>query len=543
MRPSRPRGAEAGRLLVTAALLLAAACAAAAAGADVHKAAVGAGGAWAALPLSFHAGAPPPRQRGARSLLRARKSEVRGSVNGGYYSATLLVGTPPQAFDLVLDTGSSTTQMTCATCTSCGRHKQRRYNHRASATAVPVPCGGATCAAAPNKFSCDAGRCAYKEAYKEGSSTQGWLVRDVVSLPGSKGASGTTDVGCVEKETGYIYEQEADGIMGLGNAARALPFQLARSGNVSSMFALCFAFPHGGVLTFGDAPLPPNTGPLSWTPLQPSPAHYYTLAMQGIDLSSEVDSTPAFEFVGLGMDITRVPAGRLVGFRELPVSSRDFSVGYGTVLDSGANFNYLPSRALAELVKALEAEMNAKGRKMWTGGVMNDHCWLIDEAPADSPEAWAAVYRLFPVLRLRFASGAALLLPPRRYLFALSNQDFCLGFFDNASDGAIIGGISVRDMLMIYDLERQQIGMAEADCGKMEALGGAIGGGGGGRPATGGAGAQGGPSGAGGGPVLVSGRTGLPQPAVGQPAAARAPPAAPPASPPPGAPRARGRTG
>jgi hypothetical protein len=67
---------------------------------------------------------------------------------------------------------------------------------------------------------------------------------------------------------------------------------------------------------------------------------------------------------------------------------------------------------------------------------------MVDEAPANSPEAWSAASKLFPLLRLRLGNGAMLLLPPRRYLFALSNGDFCLGVFDNGAEGTIIGGVA-----------------------------------------------------------------------------------------------------
>jgi hypothetical protein len=53
---------------------------------------------WAALPLRLHRGhgEDAGAAGGARSLLAARQSGLRGSVNGGFYAVELNIGTPPQ---------------------------------------------------------------------------------------------------------------------------------------------------------------------------------------------------------------------------------------------------------------------------------------------------------------------------------------------------------------------------------------------------------------------------------------------------------------
>lgn len=50
---------------------------------------------------------------------------------------------------------------------------------------------------------------------------------------------------------------------------------------------------------------------------------------------------------------------------------------------------------------------------------------------ADASVGWANAALFFPTLRLRFAGGAALALPPTRYLFSTSSGNWCLAFFDN----------------------------------------------------------------------------------------------------------------
>ena len=56
----------------------------------------------------------------------------------------------------------------------------------------------------------------FHSAAAEESSSEGILVRDKLLLPDA----GTADVvfGCETKETGEIYRQQADGLMGLGSS-------------------------------------------------------------------------------------------------------------------------------------------------------------------------------------------------------------------------------------------------------------------------------------------------------------------------------------
>ena len=63
--------------------------------------------------------------------------------------------------------------------------------------------------------------------------------------------------GCEARETGDIYSQNADGIMGIGRGAVSLPSQLAAQGVMADVFALCYGdFNGGGLLVLGDIRAP-----------------------------------------------------------------------------------------------------------------------------------------------------------------------------------------------------------------------------------------------------------------------------------------------
>lgn len=91
----------------------------------------------------------------------------------------------------------------------------------------------------------------------EQSSSQGWLVEDDYRFP-DNGTAVRLAFGCETGETGEIFRQTADGILGLGNSGSAFHSQLVAQGVIEDTFALCFGLPQGGTLLLGDAPLQPD---------------------------------------------------------------------------------------------------------------------------------------------------------------------------------------------------------------------------------------------------------------------------------------------
>jgi Xylanase inhibitor C-terminal len=72
----------------------------------------------------------------------------------------------------------------------------------------------------------------------------------------------------------------------------------------------------------------------------------------------------------------------------------------------------------------------------------NDICW---KGAADS---FDKLEPSFPVAELVFGGNARLRLTPLRYLFMMRPGEYCLGFFDNGASGTLIGGVSVRNVLV-----------------------------------------------------------------------------------------------
>lgn len=47
-----------------------------------------------------------------------------------------------------------------------------------------------------------------------------------------------------------------------------------------------------------------------------------------------------------------------------------------------------------------------------------------------------------------FAPGVRVVMSPLQYLFKIGSGSFCLGVFDNSNSGTLVGGISMRNVLV-----------------------------------------------------------------------------------------------
>ncbi len=72
----------------------------------------------------------------------------------------------------------------------------------------------------------------------------------------------------------------------------------------------------------------------------------------------------------------------------------------------------------------------------------NDICWK------GAPDGFRDLDKFFPPAEFVFGGGAVLGLTPLRYLFASKPGEYCLGVFDNGMSGTLIGGVSVRDVVV-----------------------------------------------------------------------------------------------
>jgi len=364
-----------------------------------------------------------------RGLLRHGTLPVGGSVHDGYFYAELKLGTPPRPFNVIIDTGSTMTYVPCSMCQQCGpNHQDPFFNPSHSSTASMLGCKDDFCDRDRSNV-CRDDKCYYALNYVEGSSSEGWLLQDMYLLPDNKTPMPVV-FGCETSEDGQIYYQKADGLLGMGNSQTALHSQLAENGSLDHVFSLCFGYPDGGAMVLGSAQLATDST-MRYTPMKP---------------------TMGYSF--FQVDITDMRLGN----SSINIPPEIFSVGDGVIMDSGTTVNYLPTVAYKAFFAALEKALAALPYPPKLVNSDCDICW------GGLPEHFEELEGIFPTVELEFMGGVVLKLLPYRYLFRTGAKTYCLGVLDNGSDGTLIGGLAVRNMMVQYDVVRQRVGFAEADC-------------------------------------------------------------------------------
>ncbi|GKU98883.1 hypothetical protein SLEP1_g11818 [Rubroshorea leprosula] len=391
------------------------------------------------LPL-FHA-----PKNSSRSLFNSRRhlqrSESHSRPNArmrlyddlllnGYYTTRLWIGTPPQKFALIVDTGSTVTYVPCSTCKHCGKHEDPKFQPDLSSTYQAVRCN-VDC-------TCDSKRvqCVYDRQYAEMSTSSGVLGEDIVSFGNQSELSPQRAVfGCETAETGDLYSQHADGIMGLGRGDLSIVDQLVEKGVISDSFSLCYGGMGigGGAMVLGGISPPSD---MVWSYSDPARSPYYNIDLKEIHVAG----------------------------KRLPLKRSVFDGKQGTVLDSGTTYAYLPEAAFLAFKDAVTKELNTLKRIQGPDPNFNDICF--SGATSDVSQ----LSKTFPTVEMVFGNGQKLLLSPENYLFRHSKVPgaYCLGIFQNGRDPtSLLGGIIVRNTLVMYDREHKKIGFWKTNCSEL----------------------------------------------------------------------------
>ncbi|PIN24030.1 Aspartyl protease [Handroanthus impetiginosus] len=365
-----------------------------------------------------------------RSTRNARMPLHDDLLLNGYYTTRLWIGTPPQRFALIVDTGSTVTYVPCSTCERCGKHQDPKFQPELSSTYQPVKCN--------IDCTCDRDReqCIYERQYAEMSSSSGVLGEDIVSFGNQSELEPQRAVfGCENMETGDLYSQHADGIMGLGRGDLSIVDQLVDKVVIRDSFSLCYGGMDvgGGAMVLGGISPPAD---MVFTPSDPVRSPYYNIELREIHVAG----------------------------KKLPLNPRVFDVKHGTVLDSGTTYAYLPEVAFGAFKEAIFKEVHSLKRIQGPDPNYKDICF--SGAGSDASQ----LSKAFPSVEMVFANGQKLLLSPENYLFRHSKVrgSYCLGIFQNGKDPTtLLGGIIVRNTLVTYDREHEKIGFWKTNCSEL----------------------------------------------------------------------------
>jgi hypothetical protein len=393
------------------------------------------------------------------------------------YLMSLNLGTPPQAIQVYMDTGSDLTWVPCGNlsfdCIDCDEFRNNikmtanTFSPSFSSSSGRDLCGSSFCIdihSSDNYFdTCTIAGCSlvtllkttcsrpcpsFAYTYGAGGVVTGALTRDTLTVHGN--SPGVTReipkfcFGCV----GSTY-REPIGIAGFGRGKLSLHSQL---GFLQKGFSHCFlAFKYANnpnissPLVIGDVAIS-SKDYLQFTPMLKSPMYpnYYYIGLEEISVGN--------------VSAIKVP----LNLREF-----DWRSNGGMLIDSGTTYSHLPEPLYSQLLQLLQSVITyprATDMEMRSGF---DLCYKV---PCTNNNF---VDDLLPSITFHFLNNVNLVLPQGNHFYAMgapSNSSVvkCLLFqrMDGGDYGpaGVFGSFQQQNVEVVYDLEKERVGFQPRDC-------------------------------------------------------------------------------
>jgi len=336
-----------------------------------------------------------------------------GSIGEFYVSVTL--GTPPQNFDLQIDTGSSDLLVDSIGCDGCGN--ATKFDAAASSTFHTVSC-------TTNQFTCpmcyNTSFCGFNDVYGDGSHAGGEVTTDVFSV-GSLTAN--ISFGLIENSSAGFEPSGVDGIWGLAFPSLSdwlgTPpfFEFVEQDSIYPAFSMCLNLTGGGgggVMDFG--------------------------------VNYQGDS--GFNWTNIITDLYYV-----VEINELAVAGQSVATsGFGqSIVDSGTTLLYLTSSVYSAFASSVQNSSACSNLGSVCSALFGGACSPLTESEISS----------FPTLSFTLQGTGALNVPPQSYLYySPQNESYCLGIMNGGAgnNNTILGDIFIQNFHTVFDNSTQTVG-------------------------------------------------------------------------------------
>ncbi|KAA8531100.1 hypothetical protein F0562_005809 [Nyssa sinensis] len=369
-------------------------------------------------------------QRLNAMALSSSDSEVQSPVyaGNGEFLMKLAIGTPPETYAAIMDTGSDLIWTQCKPCKQCFDQSTPVFNPSKSSSFSKLSCSSKLCEALPAS-TCGDG-CEYLYTYGDYSSTQGVLAAetftfDKVSIP-------KIAFGCGEDNEGSGFDQGA-GLVGLGRGPLSLVSQLGEP-----KFAYCLTSiddTKTSTLLMGSLASvnSTNQSAIKTTPLiqNPSQPSFYYLSLEGIT----------------------------VGGTPLTIKKSTFALNEdgsgGLIIDSGTTVTYLEESAFDLVKKEFISQIQLSVDNSGSTGL--DLCFTL-------PSGTTGVE--VPKLVFHFA-GADLELPGENYMIADSSVGLLCLAMGSSSGMSIFGNVQQQNIMVVHDLGKETLSFIPTQCDQL----------------------------------------------------------------------------
>ena len=280
--------------------------------------------------------------------------------------------------------------------------------------------------------------CTFSISYSEGSSLNGIFIDEIIRFGEnySKQEGKNIPIGCTTSETHLFYKQEVNGIMGLCNNDYNFVNILYKLGAIQrNIFSLCYA-QLGGVFTMGEINYKLHKENITFFPMLKDRDKYF------------------------GLDVKSI----LVNDKKV----KNFTQGeYNIFIDSGTTISYFNKDVSEEIINIMQEECKTKFNKMEVCGNYKydsvfGYCYYFN----NTNDLNYAVKNYWPTIHFNL-EGYDYKWTPENYVFNLTNDTIigaCMGFNNNYGKKFTFGASWIIGHDIIFDREKQLLGIAEANC-------------------------------------------------------------------------------
>ncbi|KAH7566112.1 hypothetical protein ACOSP7_022396 [Xanthoceras sorbifolium] len=373
------------------------------------------------------------RLKKLNAMVLAGSDDVKVPIHpgSGEFLMQLSIGTPPETYNAILDTGSDLIWTQCKPCTECFDQSTPIFDPKKSSSFSKLSCSHSLCQALPQSTCSDG--CEYLYTYGDYSSTQGLMATETftfgeVSVP-------NIGFGCGDDNEGDGFTQGA-GLVGLGRGPLSLVSQLKEpkfsycltSIDDTKTSSLLMGSLASSSLSSSSSEI--KTTPLIKNSLQPS---FYYLSLEGISVGG-----------------TRLP------IKQSTFALQDDGTG-GLIIDSGTTITYIEKSAFDTLKKEFISQTKLSVDDSGSTGL--DLCFHL---PSSDDSKQVEV----PKLVFHF-DGADLELPSENYMVGDSSMGVVCLAMGSSSGMSIFGNVQQQNMLVLHDLDKQTISFLPTQCDQL----------------------------------------------------------------------------
>ncbi|KAH7436146.1 hypothetical protein KP509_05G004800 [Ceratopteris richardii] len=367
-------------------------------------------------------------------------TSVKFSVNAGpgLYIIELTLGTPPQTFPLIMDTGSQLIWMQCQPCQSCVSQNATLFSPSSSSSYATESCSNTACASLPRQCS-QSNACQYSYSYASQASTQRQLGTETLTLLSPEGSTSAFPglvFGCGLNNHGEY--GGAAGLVGMGQSSLSLSSQLS-SVFGGKKFSYCLlshatlpssSSANPSSLVIGEAAAE-SASRMQFTPIVANPA--VVASLYYIDV--------------LGFSVNNV---------RLNIPASTFSIqadGRGGInLDSGTTYTYLPSAAFSVIQQAFDTFVKLP---RYSNHPYLPLCYSVQEGQETTAIPPFTVH----------LQGMDLAVPLDNYSTKVDEHGtYCLAIIPSSCGLQIIGNMLHQHYDVLYDLDNSRIGFLPEAC-------------------------------------------------------------------------------